>query len=59
MTRKHFEAIAAAIRAEMEATHSAEGKEAIRATAVRLARVFSAENARFDTSRFFAACGVI
>lgn len=58
MTRKHFVAVAAIIKAQVEATTSPEAQASLRAVAVELAREFRSENPRFDSFRFITACGV-
>lgn len=58
MTKKHFEAVASAIRAEYEDTYGEPAEEAIRSIARKLADVFASENPRFDRARFLAACGI-
>lgn len=59
MTRKHYEAIAAAIREESDAFPT---DLVVRGTLERLASalggVFAADNPRFDRARFLAACGI-
>jgi hypothetical protein len=55
MTRKHFEAIAAAMRDLREKSDNTDSvDEASRA----LAAVCAESNGRFDNSRFLRACGV-
>jgi len=51
MSRKHFEAIAEAIR-------SIESIEARRIAAEKLAAVCAGQNSRFNYSRFMKACGL-
>lgn len=60
MTRKHFEAMAALIRAEQEQPMYEDlsvCREAIRDVALRLSSQFNLENPRFDRERFMKACG--
>ena len=70
MTRKHYEAVAACIRAEMavcEAKHAtgksgavsegAGGMNALFDVANRLADRFAAMNSAFHKGRFLTACG--
>lgn len=57
MTRKHFEAIAADIKFQMEQSND-EGKAAIRSTAAALSVTFSIFNSNFDRRRFLTACGI-
>lgn len=63
MTRKHFEALAAAVRATRKAQHEAGGDPVtVDATLDRmadeLATMLRMENPRFDRARFMTACGV-
>lgn len=65
MTRKHFEAIARAIKAQFDEvnalptnTFNSGRRVAIIATAEALAVEFEGHNANFDPNRFLAACGV-
>lgn len=54
MSRKDYEAIAAAIRAELDATTP--GYESpLHAVAKRIADVFAADNPNFNRERFIAA----
>ena len=63
MTRKHFNAIAAAL-AEAHAeigdmntiVHVADARRALDLAAAKLADVLQAENPRFDRDRFTTAC---
>ena len=60
MTRKHFEAIAALIKAEQEQPMYDDlpaCREAVKDVALRLASQFNLENPRFDRQRFLTACG--
>jgi hypothetical protein len=63
MTRKHFEAIAAAVQ-EMRYDEPrgrdklAGHRGAVRKVAEKLATVCAASNGRFDRGRFLRACGV-
>lgn len=55
MTKKDFEAIAAAIRA---ATATTQELSAMEIVAEKIAAYCASTNPRFDTARFLAACGV-
>lgn len=58
MTRKHFEAIAAAIVKNCGEGQPPSVRLALDGTAKDLAAIFADENPRFDSARFLAACGV-
>jgi hypothetical protein len=65
MSKKHFIAIAATIRSQIDSeSHLIAGPrktvrlETIAESANRLADVFANENPRFDRARFLAACGI-
>lgn len=63
MTRKHFQAIAAAVQAARAAQLDVGGDPTtvnvtLDRVAGELATVCRAENPRFDRSKFMAACGV-
>lgn len=73
MTKKHFEAIAAIIKARHEVYEDAlnnllaagfdegyysGGDDEVSTMANRLADYFASENPRFDRDHFLAACGV-
>lgn len=55
MTKKHFEALAAAVRESREAGMP---NKSVRIMAEQLADVCCRENPRFDVTRFYVACGV-
>lgn len=60
MTKTHFEAIAALIKAEQSQPMYDElpmCRSAVRDVALRLAFQFNLENPRFDKARFLDACG--
>lgn len=63
MTRKHFEAVASAIRAEVDMEREEKtivGDDHVKVLhniARRLADQFIIDNARFDDVRFLKACG--
>lgn len=69
MTRKHYEAMAAIIREQVEASQDgsrvrdvessgAYVRNVLGVVARDMARVFAQDNPRFDRSRFLAACGI-
>lgn len=66
MSRKHFEAMASAIRAEISSVGTMSGDSRYRAAfldgvkdaARTFANVCSEANPRFDRDRFLAACGI-
>lgn len=61
MTRKHFAAIAATIKAQLdmhEANYEPIGKAAVIETAEALASTLASFNGNFDRARFLAACGI-
>ncbi len=57
MSKKHFNALAAAVRDWRRVCPSVEEADVAQLVA-RLAAVCQAENPRFNRSRFFDACGV-
>lgn len=57
MTKKHFQAVAQAVRRQRNDADGPEALSAIDGLIWTLADVFSQFNPRFDRSRFFAACG--
>ena len=58
MTKKHFQAVADAVRAEMVVARGVPSAEAaVVNVAQALAREFKCINPRFDKARFLAACG--
>ena len=63
MSRKNYEAIAAAIKIEVNIADAMVTKsvrmDAIRGVAVEISRVCFSDNPRFDTAKFLAACGVV
>lgn len=65
MSRKHFEAIAAAIRTQLDNANGESNefsREAATVAVVRIAHALAGiaanDNPRFDTRRFLAACGI-
>lgn len=54
MTKKHFDALAAALLSARKGSHTAEQSKA---DAVAVARVCALFNPKFDRERFLAACG--
>ena len=65
MTKKHFEAIAAIIKSDLDALSDVSGpaaesaREACENIAVGMADYFASENPRFDREKFLTACGVV
>lgn len=57
MSRKHFEALAAAIKESYNQAETAEARSAVACTAAAIARVCLNDNPRFDDKRFIVACG--
>jgi len=63
MTRKHFEAVARAIREEVDSLDEIHTvarvmcRLSLLGVAERLADVFAEESGRFDRDRFLTACG--
>lgn len=66
MTKKHFEAMAALIKAQLgELEHESipdfypdgASYDTLKSTAIRMAAYFSSENPRFDPKKFLTACG--
>lgn len=57
MTRKDYELIADAIK-QHSAAANPDAAAAVRRVAHELTEALSADNSRFDTSRFLKACGV-
>ncbi len=55
MTRKHFVAIAVALKELREVTHNEEASDS---AARAIAEVCAESNSRFDMGRFLQACGV-
>lgn len=58
MSKKHFVAIAATIRRELEYADDTSSQMAIEDTAKALCSDFARFNGAFDRGRFLAACGV-
>ena len=63
MSKKHYEAIAATINAQLKTIYAASSDEESRMyrlgvndTAYAMAEVFKRDNPRFDTDRFVNAC---
>lgn len=63
MSRKHFEALAAAIAESYyeacQDTHNEAARAAVCTLAGRIARACSNDNPRFDDRRFLRACGIV
>ena len=60
MSRKHYVAVAASIRSQVDAATAADDASAILAlhrVTEDLARIFKSDNSNFDRSRFVTACG--
>lgn len=57
MSRKHYEAVAKAIRAERQ-NDDGRGAGAIASLADSMACIFEADSPRFDRDRFLEACGM-
>ena len=61
MTRKHFDAIAAAVREVREGKYVAENMDVMIGTTLvarKIAAVCAESNERFNVKRFLRACGV-
>lgn len=61
MSRKHFEALAAAIAEQYSLAVDAgntEARQAVARLAGSIARACANDNPRFDDKRFLAACGI-
>lgn len=59
MTRKHFEAVAAALLIEVLTAPDQETRAAVVRVAERLAEQFATFNPNFNKSRFLQSCGVV
>lgn len=59
MTRKHYRALAAAVRDTLAPlTNEPQAREACAELAHRIAKVCLSDNPHFDADRFFEACGL-
>ena len=58
MSKKDYVAIAAVIKASVEAEPSSDGKKVIRHVTNRITEMLRADNPNFDTKRFYVACGL-
>lgn len=61
MPRKHYIALAAAIRQTRDAVYGnreASAELSVVMMALHIAQVLAADNERFDRSKFYEACGV-
>lgn len=57
MGKKHYEAIAAAIKEQVDDVRNSHALDALRLLAERLSREFWVDNSRFNSKQFMAACG--
>lgn len=58
MSRKHFAALARALRAELESADTLDKWEGVVEAIVAIAGVCADFNSRFDRGRFYDACGL-
>lgn len=58
ISKKHFEEIAAELRAARELDSNPAARQAVERVAEGLAKIFAGENPRFDRARFLKACGL-
>lgn len=58
VSKKHFEAIAAELRAAIELDSKAAARQSVERVAEGLSNIFARENPRFDRARFLKACGL-
>lgn len=58
MTRQHFVAIAATVKASLEVATTHEARASVQGLAVSLSDEFHKFNPNFDGRRFLHACGV-
>ncbi len=58
MNKKHFIALAAAIKEAYTDCTNPEHKQTVAFVAGKVARACADENPRFDDARFLAACGI-
>jgi hypothetical protein len=56
MTRKHFEAIASIIKANLDISDHMVERQAIKVVAMDMADYFAGQNPLFDRQRFLKAC---
>lgn len=58
VSKKHFEAIAAELRAALELDSNPAARQSVERVAEGLSNIFARENPRFDRARFLKACGL-
>lgn len=58
MTKKHYEAIAAIIKARYFGDKNDDGDNAVRSIALAIADYLARDNPKFTRTRFLQACGI-
>ena len=58
LTKRHFEQVANIIKGQHPHADGAAARESLRAVTLKLADLFRGENPRFDSQRFYEACGL-
>lgn len=58
VSKKHFETIAAELRAAKELDSNTAARQSVERVAEGLSNIFARENPRFDRARFLKACGL-